>query len=103
MAKPPRLSAPKIKYDMSPKAVLGRAERVQRMEAGESRMARSMPAKKPATPTMSPAAAAATRATLARAERIQREEAGESMLMKRKPVEVIRTTVRMKETPAKKK
>ena len=52
---------------------------------------------------MSPAAAAATRATLARAERIQREEAGERMLMKRKPVEVIRTTVRMKETPAKKK
>ena len=37
MAKPPRMSAPKIKYDMSPKAVLGRAERVQRMEAGESR------------------------------------------------------------------
>ena len=61
MAKPPRLSAPKIKYDMSPKAVLGRAERIQKMEAGER------------------------------------------MLMKRKPVEVIRTTVRMKETPVKKK
>lgn len=46
---------------------------------------------------------AATQATLRRAERIQREEAGESMLLKRKPVDVIRTTVRMKETPAKKK
>ena len=96
-------AAAKPSFSMDPKSVLGRAERVQRMEAGESRMARSMPAKKPATPTMSPAAAAATRATLARAERIQREEAGERMLMKRKPVEVIRTTVRMKETPAKKK
>ena len=45
---------------------------------------------------------AATQATLRRAERIQREEAGESMLVGKKP-QVIRTTVRMKETPAKKK
>lgn len=96
MAKSPRI-------DMSPKAVLGRAERMQKLEAGESRMARAMPAKKPATPTMSPAAAAATRATLARAERIQREEAGESALMKRKPVEVIRTTTMYRPTPTKKK
>ena len=111
MAKPPRMTAPKIKpmakpaaKPMAPAAVLGRAERIQKMEAGESRLARSMPPKnKPATPMMSPAAAAATRAALGRAERIQREEAGESMLLKRKPVDVIRTTVRMKETPAKKK
>lgn len=59
-----------------------------------------MPKPKPVAPTMSKAA---TQATLGRAERIQREEAGESMLLKRKPVDVIRTTVRMKETPAKKK
>ena len=96
MAKAPRI-------DMSPKAVLGRAERMQKLEAGESRMARAMPAKKPATPTMSSAARAPTQATLARAERIQREEAGESALMKRKPVEVIRTTTMYRPTPTKKK
>ena len=110
MAKPPRMTAPKIKpmakpaaKPMAPAAVLGRAERIQKMEAGESRLARSMPPKnKPATPMMSPAASAAARAALGRAERIQREEAGESMLVGKKP-QVIRTTVRMKETPAKKK
>ena len=97
MAKPPRIN-------MSPKAVLGRAERMQKLEAGESRIARSMPAKKPATPTMSAAAKAATNATLRRAERIQREESiSESLLMKRGKPDVISTTVRMKETPAKKK
>ena len=96
MAKSPRI-------DMSPKAVLGRAERMQKLEAGESRMARAMPAKKPATPTMSPAARAATQATLSRAERIQREEAGESMLMKKKAVQpVVRTTVNYRPTPMKK-
>ena len=58
-----------------------------------------MPKPKPVAPTMSKAA---TQATLGRAERIQREEAGESMLVGKKP-QVIRTTVRMKETPAKKK
>ena len=62
--------------------------------------AKPMPKVKPVVPTMSKAA---TQATLGRAERIQREEAGESMLLKRKPVDVIRTTVRMKETPAKKR
>ena len=110
MAKPPRMTAPKIKpmakpaaKPMAPAAVLGRAERIQKMEAGESRLARSMPPKnKPATPMMSPAASAAARAALGRAERIQREEAGESMLVGKKP-QVIRTTVRMKETPAKKR
>ncbi len=95
MAKMPRM--------MSPKAVLGRAERIQKLEAGESRIAKSMPAKnKPATPTMSPAARAATQAALSRAERIQREEAGESALMKKKP-DVIRTTVSYRPTPTKKK
>lgn len=96
MAKPPRII-------MSPKAVLGRTERMQKLEAGESRLARSMPPKnKPATPMMTPADRARTQATLNRASRIQGEEAGESMLVGKKP-QVIRTTVRMKETPAKKK
>lgn len=94
MAKAPRI-------DMSPKAVLGRAERMQKLEAGESRLARAMPANKPATPTMSPAAKAATQATLARAERIQREEAGESALVRRNP-NVIRTTTNYRATPVKK-
>jgi hypothetical protein len=44
-----------------------------------------------------------TAAVLRRAERVQREEAGESMMLKRKPVEVIRTTVSFRPTPAKKK
>ena len=61
--------------------------------------AKPMPKVKPVVPTMSKAA---TQATLGRAERIQREEAGESMLVGKKP-QVIRTTVRMKETPAKKR
>ena len=96
MAKPPRIN-------MSPKAVLGRAERMQKLEAGESRIARSMPAKKPATPTMSAAAKAATDATLRRAERIQREESiSENLLMKRGKPDVIRTTVRERMTPPKK-
>ena len=104
MAKPPRVTMPKVKPNMAPKAVLGRAERIQKMEAGESRLANSMPPKnKPATPTMSPADRARTQATLNRAARILGEEASESLLMKRKPVDVIRTTVRMKETPVKKK
>lgn len=96
MAKPPRIN-------MSPKAVLGRAERMQKLEAGESRIARSMPAKKPATPTMSAAAKAATNAVLRRAERIQREESiSESLLMKRGKPDVISTTVRERMTPVKK-
>lgn len=96
MAKPPRIN-------MSPKAVLGRAERMQKLEAGESRIARSMPAKKPATPTMSTAAKAATNAALRRAERIQREESiSESLLMKRGKPDVISTTVRERMTPVKK-
>ena len=96
MAKPPRIN-------MSPKAVLGRAERMQKLEAGESRIARSMPAKKPATPTMSAAAKAATDATLRRAERIQREESiSENLLMKRGKPDVISTTVRERMTPPKK-
>ena len=95
MAKPP--------INMNTKAVLGRSQRIQREEAGESRLAKAMPAKKPATPTMSPAARAATQATLSRAERIQREEAGESMLMKKKAVQpVVRTTVNYRPTPTKK-
>lgn len=96
MAKPPRIN-------MSPKAVLGRAERMQKLEAGESRIARSMPAKKPATPTMSAAAKAATNATLRRAERIQREESiSENLLMKRGKPDIISTTVRERMTPVKK-
>lgn len=96
MAKPPRIN-------MSPKAVLGRAERMQKLEAGESRIARSMPAKKPATPTMSAAAKAATNATLRRAERIQREESiSEKLLMKRGKPDIISTTVRERMTPVKK-
>ena len=96
MAKPPRIN-------MSPKAVLGRAERMQKLEAGESRIARSMPAKKPATPTMSAAAKAATDATLRRAERIQREESiSENLLMKRGKPDIISTTVRERMTPVKK-
>ena len=99
-AKPPAPVASKA----ATRAPLGRAERVQKMEAGESRLAKYQPPKnKPATPMVPPADRARTQATLSRAERIQREEAGESMLLKRKPVDVIRTTVRMKETPAKKK
>ena len=124
MAKPPRMTAPKIKpvakpapkpvakpapkpvaKPMSPSAVLGRAERIQKMEAGESRLAKYQPPKnKPATPMVPSADRARTQATLSRAERIQGEEArGDALLMQRKPVDVIRTTVRMKETPAKKK
>lgn len=96
MAKPPRIN-------MSPKAVLGRAERMQKLEAGESRIARSMPAKKPATPTMPAAAKAATNATLRRAERIQREESiSEKLLMKRGKPDIISTTVRERMTPVKK-
>ena len=97
MAKPPRIN-------MSPKAVLGRAQRVQREEAGESRIARSMPPKnKPATPTMSAAQRAATQATLRRAERVQREESmSEGLLLKRGKPDVIRTTVRERMTPPKK-
>ena len=96
MAKPPRIN-------MSPKAVLGRAERMQNLEAGESRIARSMPAKKPATPTMSAATKAATNATLRRAERIQREESiSENLLMKRGKPDIISTTVRERMTPVKK-
>ena len=96
MAKPPRIN-------MTPKAVLGRAARVQKLEAGESRLARVMPPKsKPATPTMSPAAKAATQAALSRAARVQREEAGESMLVRRSP-SVVRTTTNYRPTPTKKK
>lgn len=86
-------------------ATLKRAERAQAMEAGESRLARSMPPKnKPATPTMSAAAKAKTQATLSRAERMQREEAiGDALLMKRGKPNVIRTTVNERTTPAKKK
>ena len=111
MAKPPRMTATKVKpmakpaaKTMNPSAVLGRAERIQKLEAGESRLVRPMATKSKAAPLiMAPADRARTQATLNRAARIQREEAGESMLLKRKPVDVIRTTVRMKETPAKKK
>lgn len=101
---PPKAAKPAAKpgFAMDTKSVLARAERMQRMEAGESRIAKAMPAKKPATPTMSPAAAAATKAALARAERIQKMEAGESALARKKP-SVISTTVRMKETPVKRK
>ena len=96
MAKPPRIN-------MTPKAVLGRAERMQKLEAGESRLARAMPAKKPATPTMSAADRARTQATLDRAARIQGEEAGESMLMRKKSVQpVVKTTVSYRPTPMKK-
>lgn len=97
MAKPPRIN-------MTPKAVLGRAARVQREEAGESRIARVQPPKnKPATPTMSAAQRAATQATLRRAERIQREESmSEGLLLKRGKPDIIRTTVRERMTPPKK-
>ena len=88
---------------MAPAAVLGRAERVQRLEAGESRIARSQPPKaKPATPAMSAAATGAAQSALARAERIQKLEAGESRLVKKAPA-VTRTTVDYRTTPAKKK
>ena len=103
MAKPPRMTAPKLKPvkptpQMTPKATLGRAARVQGLEAGESRLAKTMPPKnKPATPTMSAAAKAATQAAISRAQRVQGEEAGESMLMKRKPPQVI---YKMKSTPS---
>jgi hypothetical protein len=92
---------------MNVAATLKRAERVQGMEARESRLARSMPPKnKPATPTMSAAQRAAIKATLGRAERIQAEEArGDEMLMRRKPAakDTISVVTRMRETPAKKK
>ena len=95
----------KTPMKMDTKSVLARAERVQKLEAGESRLARAMPPKnKPATPTMSAATRAATQATLARAERVQREEArGDAMLMKKKPAPTaIRTTVSYRPTPMKK-
>lgn len=97
MAKPPRIN-------MTPKAVLGRAARVQKVEAGESRLARAQPPKnKPATPTMSAAQRAATQATLRRAERMQREESmSEGLLLKRGKPDIIRTTVRERMTPPKK-
>ena len=44
-----------------------------------------------------------TAAVLARAERVQREEAAERAIMQRKSPDIIRTTVRMKETPDAKK
>ena len=93
----------KAPMKMDTKSVLARAERVQREEAGESRLARAMPANKPATPTMSAAARAATQAALSRAERVQREEAGESMLMRKKSAQpTVRTTVSYRPTPMKK-
>ena len=91
---------------MDTKSVLARAERVQKLEAGENRLAKAMPAKnKPVTPTMSTAARAATQATLSRAERVQREEArGDALLMKKKPAPaVIKTTVSYRPSPMKKK
>jgi hypothetical protein len=103
MAKPPRMSAPKVK---PMQATLNRAERMQKLEAAESRLARATPPKnKPATPTMSPAARAATQAALSRAERVQAEEArGDAMLMRRRPAakDVISVVTRMRETPVKK-
>jgi hypothetical protein len=51
MAKPPRMTLPKPKPatkpapNMSTSAVLGRAERIQREEAGESALMRRRPAK----------------------------------------------------------
>lgn len=96
----------KMPARMAPKVTLPRAERVQKLEAGESRLARAMPPKnKPATPTMSAATRAATQATLARAERVQREEArGDAMLMKKKPAPTaIRTTVNYRPSPTGKK
>lgn len=91
---------------MDTKSVLARAERVQKQEAGESRLAKAMPAKnKPVTPTMSAAARAATQATLSRAERVQREEArGDALLMRKKAAPaVIKTTVSYRPSPTKKK
>lgn len=96
----------KMPARMAPKNVLARAERVQKLEAGESRIAKAMPPKnKPATPTMSPAERARTQATLGRAERVQREEArGDALLMKRKAAPaVVKTTVNYRATPTKKK
>lgn len=96
----------KTPMKMDTKSVLARAERAQKMEAGESRLARAMPPKtKPATPTMSAATRAATQATLSRAERVQREEArGDAMLMKKKSAPaVIRTTVSYRPSPTGKK
>lgn len=88
---------------MDTKSVLARAERAQKLEAGESRIAKAMPANKPATPTMSAAARAATQATLNRAERVQRQEAGESMMLRKKSAQpVIKTTVSYRPTPMKK-
>lgn len=96
MAKLPRIN-------MTPKQVLARAQRVQREEAGESRIARSQPPKtKPATPTMPAAQRNATQATLDRAARMQREESiSEGLLLKRGNPNVIRTTVNMRSTPKK--
>lgn len=90
---------------MDTKSVLARAERMQREEAGESRLARAKPANKPATPTMSAAARAATQAALGRAERVQREEArGDALLMRKKAAPaVIKTTVSYRPSPTKKK
>ena len=90
---------------MDTKSVLGRAERAQKLEAAESRIAKAMPAKnKPVTPTMSAAAKAATQAALSRAERVQREEAGESALIRKKAAPaVIKTTVSYRPSPMKKK
>lgn len=100
-AKPVTAKAAVKMPDMSTAAVLARAERMQRAEAGESRLAKAMPANKPATPTMSAAATAATKAALARAERVQREEASESRMVRRNP-NVISTTTNYRATPAKK-
>ena len=97
------MAKPTNKIDMSTAAVLARAERAQKMEAAESRLARAKPANKPATPTMSAAARAATQATLSRAERVQRQEAGESAMLRRKPAQpVVKTTVSYRPTPMKK-
>lgn len=63
----------------------------------------TMPKPKPMPKPAAKAPDMSTAAVLRRAERVQREEAGESMMMKRKPVEVIRTTVSFRPTPAKKK
>ena len=102
-SKPAAKAAAKPGYAMDPASVLARAERVQAAEAGESRLARAKPANKPATPTMSAAARAATQATLDRAARVQREEAGESAMLRRKPAQpVVKTTVSYRPTPTKK-
>ena len=157
MAKPPRMSAPKVKpmqtapksklVQVSPKERLRDPPKLvqvspkewRRRESGETvadvkkRMAQETakaaadrargernlqaqrtldrmvgatpPKNKPATPTMSPAARAATQATLSRAERVQAEEArGDAMLMRRRPAakDTISVVTRMRETPVKK-